>query len=543
MKLTKDEFFLFHQSRFQEPPSNQCGNMLQNKFRENEQPRQLPCGGKSKSRSPPWQQSLRRDIEPGNRSGGRYARIIQQFRASVNSLQFEKKVVDYCRDPNAETPAMMSYCERLKEQAAKQRRKRLGSDEGSEKMAHSPSLAASPANAKHMPDLGNGLSSDVDSLLQQIAILKAASGLTDVEVAWRMLSSQGDAYVIASTKLEEAETSYERALHESNIARAQIETISCPAFEKMAKKLHERLHVQQERANNPTIEDVSDACLDRPTVADGYISIRTLVLDDDVAQVWEQCKLAWEEKGKPADGVGKALKLLEVRCDQEEGDAADEDLTKECAADRVVRQCVFLSEQLRGQVVEAKRRLQKWTKEAESALGDMELWRKRQEEAPEAADHEAADERQWASAHEKGNHAALQVMRRLMPIQLPKMSIDQVQQAALYTVNSTPRSGSESIAGLTSSTLADGSAGPVGGGVPYPTTLVLRLQKKKMLHWLIMPAHKIARSNFLQGCEVAHFTNLGEYDLTELRAIYSILPTKFELDNDGAKASWRRCRR
>jgi hypothetical protein len=234
-RLEKDEFYLFHQSRFLEPPSNKpCSSKeLRKKMREAPRCRALERFSCSKNslKSPPWQQSLRRDFEPGNnnRTGGRYAKILQQFRSSVNSMEFERKVANYCRDPDSETPAMMSYCERLKDQAAAQRKKRQESEDEGEDMESS---AKRTSKAKQSPtkqalsssrsELDKGLSNDADSLRQQIAVLKSASGLTDAEIAWRVLSSQGDAYVIASNKLEEAETSYERSLHESGVAQAQI---------------------------------------------------------------------------------------------------------------------------------------------------------------------------------------------------------------------------------------------------------------------------------------------------------------------------------
>jgi hypothetical protein len=64
------------------------------------------------------------------------------------------------------------------------------------------------------------------------------------------------------------------------------------------------------------------------------------------------------------------------------------------------------------------------------------------------------------------------------------------------------------------------------------------LKQTPLLHWLVTPRDEIIGSNFLTGPNANHFTNLEQYDIVELRAVYLRLPLKFEFDRDGKKASW-----
>ncbi len=73
---------------------------------------------------------------------------------------------------------------------------------------------------------------------------------------------------------------------------------------------------------------------------------------------------------------------------------------------------------------------------------------------------------------------------------------------------------------------------------PFPQRLASYLKQAPLLHWLVTPRDEIAGSNFLTGPNANHFTNLEQYDIVELRAVYLRLPLKFEFDRDGKKASW-----
>jgi hypothetical protein len=61
----------------------------------------------------------------------------------------------------------------------------------------------------------------------------------------------------------------------------------------------------------------------------------------------------------------------------------------------------------------------------------------------------------------------------------------------------------------------------------------------KMLHWLVTHPADIKNANFLKGGTREAFLNLGEYDMTELRAVFSVVPDHFDLDSDGEKKRWR----
>jgi len=61
-------------------------------------------------------------------------------------------------------------------------------------------------------------------------------------------------------------------------------------------------------------------------------------------------------------------------------------------------------------------------------------------------------------------------------------------------------------------------------GFFYPPALMERLKAKKLLHWVITHPDDISRANFLMGAHKTSFEQLADYDLTELRAVYAVLP-------------------
>ncbi|CAM9369283.1 unnamed protein product, partial [Scytosiphon promiscuus] len=77
------------------------------------------------------------------------------------------------------------------------------------------------------------------------------------------------------------------------------------------------------------------------------------------------------------------------------------------------------------------------------------------------------------------------------------------------------------------------------GGVFYPSDLCVRLRECRPLHWLVSAPEDVAGANFLAGDGAAAFTQLEGMDLTEMRAVWSVLPREFSRDADGKKAEWR----
>ncbi|CAM9901891.1 unnamed protein product, partial [Ectocarpus sp. 4 AP-2014] len=159
------------------------------------------------------------------------------------------------------------------------------------------------------------------------------------------------------------------------------------------------------------------------------------------------------------------------------------------------------------------RELAALSRRVEAAVGQMEAWQQRKAEAPEFAAEEAAREEAWSEANREANSRALREMRALIP------------QAAGVS--------------------ADGGGGAtrVGGdsgeGVFYPSDLCVRLKECRPLHWLVSAPEDIAGANFLAGEGAAAFTQLEGMDLTEMRAVWSVLPREFLRDGDGKKAEWR----
>ncbi|CAN0407396.1 unnamed protein product, partial [Ectocarpus sp. 13 AM-2016] len=158
------------------------------------------------------------------------------------------------------------------------------------------------------------------------------------------------------------------------------------------------------------------------------------------------------------------------------------------------------------------RELAALSRRVEAAVGQMEAWQQRKAEAPEFAAEEAAREEAWSEANREANSRALREMRALIPEAAPAQ------------------------AGVSAD--VGGGATRVGG-VFYPSDLCVRLKECRPLHWLVSAPEDIAGANFLAGEGAAAFTQLEGMDLTEMRAVWSVLPREFLRDGDGKKAEWR----
>ncbi|CAM9685291.1 unnamed protein product, partial [Ectocarpus sp. 12 AP-2014] len=174
------------------------------------------------------------------------------------------------------------------------------------------------------------------------------------------------------------------------------------------------------------------------------------------------------------------------------------------------------------------RELAALSRRVETAVGQMEAWQQRKAEAPEFAAEEAAREEAWSEANREANSRALREMRALIPEAVWDMNAGDIQAAAAQAL---------AQAGVS----ADGGGGAtrVVGGVFYPSDLCVRLKECRPLHWLVSAPEDIAGANFLAGEGAAAFTQLEGMDLTEMRAVWSVLPREFLRDGDGKKAEWR----
>jgi hypothetical protein len=133
--------------------------------------------------------------------------------------------------------------------------------------------------------------------------------------------------------------------------------------------------------------------------------------------------------------------------------------------------------------------------------------------APERAEELARREHEWLEKQKEANEQCLKIMRSYIPVNISKLSV----KGYLEEV--------KKKGGLATFALAE------------------RLREKKLLHWCVMHKDDIARENFLMGANVSCFKNLGDYDVTELRAVYACLPSAFELDSTpgkvGQKLEWK----
>lgn len=151
---------------------------------------------------------------------------------------------------------------------------------------------------------------------------------------------------------------------------------------------------------------------------------------------------------------------------------------------------------------------------AEQTLGRVESWQHRRAEAPEFTAEEAAREEAWSSENREANLAALREMRTLLPEAVWEMTAAEIQAAA-----SARRNGEDNFF--------------------YPSDLCVRLRECRPLHWLVSAPEDIVHANFLMGDGAVAFTQLEGMDVTEMRALWCVLPKEFSRDPDGKKAEWR----
>jgi hypothetical protein len=140
---------------------------------------------------------------------------------------------------------------------------------------------------------------------------------------------------------------------------------------------------------------------------------------------------------------------------------------------------------------------------------EIEKWSRRKENAPEKEAMEKELEIKWAKENAEKNESCLQLMRSYIPSDIR----DLVAETLAKRVEAT--------------------------GKFYPRATSERLRSMKMLQWLVTHPNDIKNANFLKGGTRVAFLNLGEYDIVELRAVFSVVPDHFDLDSDGEKKRWR----
>lgn len=176
---------------------------------------------------------------------------------------------------------------------------------------------------------------------------------------------------------------------------------------------------------------------------------------------------------------------------------------------KIVRKARDLHGNLTTEITALQGKLVKARKDGDEALKNMEKWSKRSMEAEEYPTVMRAQEQAWLEKELDDNTAAYRAMRAYFPPNI--MDIQANDIVNLYVEHG----------GLTSMELAQ------------------ELKANKCLQWLETHPDDIVYDSFLTGERKAYFENLESMDIIEMRALATVIPVKFELDNDGKKAEWR----
>lgn len=216
----------------------------------------------------------------------------------------------------------------------------------------------------------------------------------------------------------------------------------------------------------------------------------------------------------PADAAARSVRLAAERM-VKLATAVESTMKLDSEIDRaaVVGDVTKEAETLAACAESVSRELRTVRIKTEETLGRVESWQQRRMEAPEFAVEEAAREEAWSIENREANLAALREMRALLPEAVWEMTAAEIQAAALA------RNKDENFF--------------------YPSDLCVRLRECRPLHWLMSAPEDIVHANFLMGDGAVAFTQLEGMDVTEMRALWCVLPKEFSRDPDGKKAEWR----
>lgn len=216
----------------------------------------------------------------------------------------------------------------------------------------------------------------------------------------------------------------------------------------------------------------------------------------------------------PADAAARSVRLAAERM-VKLATAVESTMKLDSEIDRaaVVGDVTKEAETLAACAESVSRELRAVRIKAEEMLGRVESWQQRRVEAPEFAAEETAREEAWSIENREANLAALREMRALLPEAVWEMTAAEIQAAA--------------------------SARNSGDNFFYPSDLCVRLRECRPLHWLVSAPEDIVNANFLMGDGAVAFTQLEGMDVTEMRALWCVLPKEFSRDPDGKKAEWR----
>jgi hypothetical protein len=311
------------------------------------------------------------------------------------------------------------------------------------------------------------------------------------ELDWLMTSKKAGAYSHAHKKQCAAEDRYFRAMHEIDAAEAALKPLvgsqaRVPTLLQAIAREYEVLQALAEDA-----EAVK-------RVAEAQVGLRKLLGVDENGDCVATSSAASSKGGNVAIVMNPALKKAI------EGIAI---ATKAGNAARFAK--AIVAGDLALETKEQQRGLAAARKVQDEALAEMERWSKREVETVDYAAAMVREEEAWLQREKEANEAALRTMRRYIPVEVGRMSVSDIMQAARAQ-----------------------------GGL-LPLELAVEIKANRLLHWLVTHPADVACAYFLAGEMKQYFENLEGLDILELRALAVCLPVRFELDGDGKKAQWR----
>jgi hypothetical protein len=417
-------------------------------------------------------------------------------------------------------------------------------------------------------------------LEEKVSILKKASGLSDSDVQWKMQSAKGNAYNIAGQRVNTAEAGYYRSLWWAQAISTHVNRLTDRNLEKHLNgllKAAEGLKKEEDAG-----ADCGEASTNSDTQKENFLRVQGLLRD--IVSKYQANPLFTADAAAAVAGKSDKAPLTKSRAASSplhilttmsqffpttlntllEADAGKSRKGKPDVKELVMHVRVKVKTELRKMEIKLKAE----QNQIDVKLSEMELWQRRKNEAPEKEKEEALAEARWARANLSKNKTALDTMSRFIPRNVRALTVSQLKMLAVESASKENESKADAPtegandSGALKENESDGDASQESENTgdalnlekndfeaivgstkkqvgPFPTRLALHLKQTPLLHWIVTPMDDIARSNFLTGPNAHHFTNLEQYDLTEMRAVYLRLPSKFEFDRDGKKACWR----
>jgi hypothetical protein len=302
---------------------------------------------------------------------------------------------------------------------------------------------------------------------------------SDEELEWLMVSKKPGSYAYAHRKNEASEDKYFRSLHEVEFYENKI-----AFFQGSSAKLP-ALVSELNGYYNPLME-----------------TPKCEVLESKIMAAHSKFIAELENLKKQ-----KAFEAFLTNATKVEESLAA--IVQETTKFRIVTKAKEAYPIFSNEIFQLQKKLTQARKDGDDALKNMEKWARREMEVDEYGMVMRQQEEKWMEEEYVDNLEALDTMRRYLPTNITDITVNDLQD--LYRQQN----------GCISLELAQ------------------ELKTNKFLHWLVTHPDDIAYANFLTGENKSFFENLEGMDLTELRALALVMPSKFELDGDGKKNEWR----